>query len=60
MTQSAQPKQPAHTDTEIEVDFHGAAIIDENGKEVPITEDMVKDACEKMEDDSLHSGHEES
>lgn len=30
-----------------EADFHGAAIIDENGKEVPITETMVQQACEE-------------
>ena len=26
-------------------DFHGAALIDEEGNEIPITEDMVQDAC---------------
>lgn len=29
-------------------DFHGAAIIDANGREVPITEDMIREACEKL------------
>lgn len=29
-------------------DFHGAAIIDENGKEVPITEDMIQKACQEL------------
>ena len=32
-----------------EPDFHGAAIIDEEGHEIPITEDMIKDACEKLD-----------
>lgn len=36
-----------------EVDFHGAAIIDENGNEVPITETMIKEACEKLEPGSV-------
>lgn len=31
------------------VDFHGAAIIDNEGREVPITEEMVKQACEELE-----------
>ncbi len=34
-----------------EVDFHGAAIIDENGREIPITEEMVQQACAELEDD---------
>ena len=29
-------------------DFHGAAIIDENGNEIPITEDMIQDACREL------------
>ena len=28
--------------------FHGASIIDENGKEIPITEPMVQSACNKL------------
>lgn len=32
-------------------DFHGAALIDEDGNEIPITEDMVQDACHNLEDD---------
>lgn len=37
-------------DTQIpEADFHGAAIIAENGKEVPITEEMIKQACEEAD-----------
>lgn len=31
-------------------DFHGAAIIDAHGREIPITEDMIRDACEKLAD----------
>jgi hypothetical protein len=32
------------------VDFHGAAVIDENGKEVPITEEMILTAFDSLED----------
>ena len=31
-------------------DFHGAAVIDKNGKEVPITEEMILTAFERLED----------
>ncbi len=31
------------------IDFHGAAIIDENGNEIAITEEMVKQACQEIE-----------
>lgn len=31
-------------------DLHGAAVIDENGKEVPITEEMILTAFERLED----------
>jgi hypothetical protein len=34
-------------------DFHGAALIDEDGNEIPITEDMVQDACHTLEEDGL-------
>lgn len=30
-------------------DFHGAALIDEQGREVPITEEMIRRACETLE-----------
>ncbi|MDF1629391.1 MAG: hypothetical protein P1U78_06280 [Alcanivoracaceae bacterium] len=30
-------------------DFHGAALIDDSGHEVPITEDMIRRACETLE-----------
>ena len=31
-------------------EFHGAAVIDENGTEVPITEEMILTAFERLED----------
>lgn len=41
--QEADKKQP-------KPNFNGAAIIDENGKETLITEEMIKDACDSIED----------
>lgn len=32
------------------VDFHGAAIIDEQGREIPITESMVQKACKQLQE----------
>lgn len=34
---------------EREKDFNGAALIDAQGREIPITEDMVQQACEYLE-----------
>ena len=30
-------------------DFHGAAIIDDEGNEIPITEEMIKKACDDLD-----------
>ena len=30
--------------------FNGAAVIDEHGNEIPITEEMIKSACDELED----------
>ncbi len=30
-------------------DFHGAAIIDEHGREIPITEAMIQQAFQRLE-----------
>ena len=30
-------------------EFHGAALIDSRGREIPITEDMIRHACEDLE-----------
>jgi len=37
-------------DDTVAPDFHGAAIIDDQGVEVPITEDMVQTACNELGD----------
>ncbi len=44
--------EPPASDTQPDsdaIDFHGAAIIGEDGREIPITEDMIKDACKKLD-----------
>ena len=33
------------------IDFHGAALIDQNGQEIAITEEMIEDACNELIDD---------
>lgn len=38
-------------------DFHGAAIIDQNGREVPITEDMLQKAFKKLQEKSKSPKH---
>lgn len=35
-------------DTDFNAEFNGAAIIDEQGNEVPITEEMVQSACKRL------------
>ena len=41
MTSRSEPAQ--------EPDFHGAAIIDEQGREIPITENMIRSAIEQLD-----------
>lgn len=36
-----------------QTDFNGAAVIDDEGREIPITEKMIKEACEKLERQQL-------
>ncbi|MDP1519846.1 hypothetical protein Q8A57_02590 [Porticoccus litoralis] len=48
---SQQPKDNT-SDTTQPPDFHGAAVIDENGNEIPITEDMVQEAFEELEEET--------
>lgn len=42
-TQASKNSQP------INVDFHGAAVIDAEGREMPITESMIQEACAKLD-----------
>ena len=44
----ARPQHSSDT-ARPDVDFHGAAIIDASGREIPITEKMVQEACQKLE-----------
>lgn len=36
--------------------FHGATVIDDYGRETPITETMVRNACNKLIEDWEHYG----
>ena len=38
-----------------DVDFHEAAIIDENGNEIEITEEMVRKAIHEIDEDTYPS-----
>lgn len=49
MTTASTEKNEKNDQEECHADFHGAAIIDNEGHEVPITDEMVKDACENLE-----------
>lgn len=42
-----------------DIDFHGAAIVDEKGNEVEITEEMVRSAIDTLESE-VSSNEEES
>lgn len=48
MNMNNKQKQ-TNDDTEI-TDFHGAALIDEEGNETPITEGMVQNACSEQKE----------
>jgi hypothetical protein len=45
-------KLKATENTEQTTNFHGAALIDEEGNEIPITEDMVQSACHAPEENN--------
>ncbi|WP_407310854.1 PA1571 family protein [Pseudomonas sp. nanlin1] len=53
MTDHDQPAQPLAVPKIRPEDPVGGALIDEKGKEVPITETMVREACSKLEKDKL-------
>ena len=36
------------------IDFHGAAFIDQQGHEVPITEEMIQLACQQVQQSCPH------
>ena len=52
MNQYSQNKTAA---SEPSPDFHGAAVLDEDGNEIPITEDMVQEAFEELEEATLNT-----
>ena len=50
------------TNSQVEASgLNGAALIDENGEEILITEDMIQQACEEMADNWIfpHSDEEQ-
>jgi len=55
MTASSTEKHDHNNQEEGPTDYHGAAIIDSEGHEVPITEEMVKQACEELEENRKKS-----
>lgn len=40
-----------------DIDFHGAAFIDQNGQEVAITDEMIKEACSKFINNTASHTH---
>ncbi len=52
---TANEKKEQMTQDDSTADFHGAAIINSDGQEVPITEEMVKQACEELEENRKKS-----
>ncbi|MGS2722239.1 PA1571 family protein [Porticoccus sp. GXU_MW_L64] len=42
---------------ETNINFNGAAILDQNGQEVPITEEMVQDACQELVTDDQEAAN---
>ncbi|MBC6428413.1 MAG: hypothetical protein GDA55_04190 [Cellvibrionales bacterium] len=42
-------KKPTAKNAEPKVDFHGGTLIDPDGKEVPITEKMVRQAIRQLD-----------
>ena len=42
------------------IDFHGAAIVNENGEEIAITEEMIEKACKQLEDSYFMSPYSKS
>lgn len=52
-TTKQNSKQSTAQTEEKATDFNGAALIDENGNEIPITEDMVQDACQTLAEEKV-------
>ncbi len=48
MYSNKKKTKSSNKETITEINFHGAAIIDEKGREIAITEDMVQNAFDKL------------
>jgi len=46
----SQPPKDKPSAKEPSPDFHGAALLDDEGNEIPITEDMVREACKELDE----------
>jgi hypothetical protein len=44
----------SHASKQASIDFHGAALINHQGIEVPITEEMIQQACEQVQKSCMH------
>ena len=43
-----QAKESIMIDRNVGNPFHGAALLDEQGREIPITEEMIMRACDEL------------
>lgn len=50
LTTMSQPPKDKSSAKEPSPDFHGAALLDDEGNEIPITEDMVREACKELDE----------
>ena len=59
MNHSTKSNTPGGPDGKEQPDFHGAAVIDAEGNEIPITEHMVQEAFEELEEQQQPDGDRE-
>jgi hypothetical protein len=58
MTLAMNTEQKDKTTKEKNPDFHGAALIDDDGHEIPITEGMVQEACSDLDKEAGNTNDE--
>lgn len=58
MTLAMNTEQNDKTPKEKNPDFHGAALIDDDGNETPITEGMVQKACSGLDEEAGNTNDE--
>lgn len=52
MAKDSSSAEKTSNEKTADIDFHGAAILNEDGSETPITEEMVRDACRELSPDT--------